>query len=116
LGESLKRGTGWAATRLARVSARSHLPSPGDSGFFDWVGPPTDPGMSTRLAWGGRGLGLRPLPRAQKARRPRRRGQSAAADPIAAPGGCQAAAQAGTQVPASARGFLACTLRGPMAR
>lgn len=71
--------------------------------------------MSTRVAWGGRGLWLRPLPRAQKARRPRRRGQSAAADPIVAPRGRQAVAQPGTQVPASARGFLGGTLRGPMA-
>lgn len=72
-----------------------------------WVGPPADPGMSTRVAWGGRGLGLRPLPRAQIAWRPRRRGQSAAADPSAAPGGRRAAAQPGTQVRAAARGSWA---------
>lgn len=60
-------------------------PCPGDSGLGDGVGPRTDPGMSTRVAWGGRGLGLRPLPRAQKARRPRRRGQSAARIPARLP-------------------------------
>lgn len=62
------------------------------------------PGVSTRVAWGGRGLGLRPLPRAQIVLRPRRRGQSAAADPSAALGGRRAAAQPGTQVPAATGG------------
>lgn len=109
MGESLEQGAGWAAIGLERVSARvnaqSLLSSLGDSGLIDWVGPPTDPGMSTRMAWGGRGLGLRPLPRAQIAWRPRRRGHSTAADPSAAPGGCGAAAHLGTQVRAAARGL-----------
>lgn len=54
MGESLEQGAGWALIGLervsARVNARSLLASPGDSRLIDRVGPPTDPGMSTRVA------------------------------------------------------------------